>query len=102
MSRAAPLALLALLAACGPVPRATAERQCYDRARLAMQPRGEAWMGVTSGRGASAGLDLTISTDYLQGRDPAQVYDSCVLRRSGALPSQPFYALPPGGPGGGL
>ena len=91
--RAPLLAALALLAACGPIPRAEAERQCYERARMAMQPRGEVRMGMNSELGAVAGFEIAVSSDYIQGRDPAQVYDSCVYQRSGEMPSRPLYDL---------
>lgn len=99
MMRTAVLLALALLAACGPIPRAEAERQCYERARLAMQPRGEVRMGMNSEVGAVAGFEIAVSSDYIQGRDPAQVYESCVYQRSGELPSRPLYDLPPPGRG---
>lgn len=92
MRRALPLLLL--LAACGPVSRDEAERTCFERARLAQQPRGEVGFGVDS-RGRTAGnLELTITSDYIQGRDPAALYDACVYQKSGQLPSQPLYTRP--------
>ena len=71
----------------------------YARARLAMQPRGEVRMGMNSEVGAVAGFEIAVSSDYIQGRDPAQVYESCVYQRSGELPSRPLYDLPPPGRG---
>ncbi|NUB44382.1 hypothetical protein GEU84_008305 [Fertoebacter nigrum] len=92
MTRAAIL-LLALLAACGPVSRETAEAQCFERARLAQQPRGMIGIGGgTYGLGAKG--EITITSDYLMGRDPAALYDSCVFQRSGEPPSQPLYTRP--------
>ena len=50
MKRVALLLLLpALLTACGPMTLAEAERQCFERARLAKQPRGEVSVGVGAG-----------------------------------------------------
>lgn len=92
MNRLALLSL-ALLAACGPMSLAEAERQCFERARLAQQPRGEVAIGVGTG-GPSASVDLTITSDYLQGRDPAAVYETCVMSKSGQPPSRPLYARP--------
>ena len=86
------LILLGLLAACGPVPREVAERNCYERARLAQQPRGEIRAGLGSDGEAAGGFDIAVSSDFLMGRDPAQVYDSCVYQQSGQLPSQPLYS----------
>lgn len=87
---------LLLLAACGPVPLPVAEQQCIEQARLAQHPRGEVSVGVNSDGQVVGGMSLGVSTDYLQGRDPSQVYDQCVLQRSGQMPSRPFYTLPKG------
>lgn len=97
MQSAARLACLALplaLMACGPVTREQAERDCFARARLAQQPRGEIGAGVDSRGRSSAHLKLQVSSDYLQGRDPSAVYDTCVYQKSGQLPSQPLYTRP--------
>ncbi|MBN2629362.1 MAG: hypothetical protein JXR75_02340 [Rhodobacteraceae bacterium] len=92
MMRLVPLAVL--LAACGPVPLPEAERQCLDRARLAQQPRGELGVGVGSNGRATASLKLEVTSDYLAGRDPSSVYDSCVFQKSGQVPSRPLYSFP--------
>lgn len=91
MKRAFPLLLM--LAACGPMTLAEAERQCFERARLAKQPRGEVFVGGGT-NGAVAGLDVTISSDYLTGRDPSAVYESCVMSKVGEPPSLPLYSRP--------
>lgn len=92
MRRALPLLLL--LVACGPVSRDEAERTCFERARLAQQPRGEVGFGVDSNGRTAGNLELTITSDYIQGRDPAALYDACVYQKSGQLPSQPLYTRP--------
>lgn len=84
---------LLLLAGCGPISLSDAERQCFDRARLAQQPRGEIYVGGST-QGAVAGLDVTISSDYLSGRDPSAVYESCVMAKAGQPPSRPLYDMP--------
>jgi hypothetical protein len=88
------LIMLTLLAACGPISVQEAERQCFERARLAQQPRGEVAVGVGSNGKTSAGLELTVTSDFLTGKDPSQVYDSCVMAKSGEPPSRPLYARP--------
>ncbi|MFN4193932.1 MAG: hypothetical protein ACK4GM_12815 [Tabrizicola sp.] len=93
MKRLLPIALLALTA-CGPMTLAEAERQCFERARLAQQPRGEVSVGVASGGRKAAGVELTVSSDYLLGRDPSDVYESCVMQKAGQPPSRPLYARP--------
>jgi len=85
---------LLLLAACGPISLADAERQCFDRARLAQQPRGEVALGVNSDGRATGGLEVSISSDFIMGRDPAAVFDSCVMSKSGEPPSRPLYDMP--------
>ncbi|MCU0899897.1 MAG: hypothetical protein MUC82_05295 [Cypionkella sp.] len=94
MMRFVVLALPMLLLACGPIPLAQAERQCFERARLAQQPRGEIGVGVASDGRARSSLKLEVTSDYIMGRDPSAVYDSCVLQKSGQAPSRPLYSFP--------
>ena len=93
MNRAAIFVMLGL-SACGPVPLAQAERECVEQARLADAPRGTLQVGVNSDGGTYIGGEVGISTDYLAGRDPSQVYDQCVFNRSGQMQSRPYYNLP--------
>jgi hypothetical protein len=88
------LAALLPLLACGPVSRAQAERECLSQARLAEHPRGSVGVGMDSTGKLSPTFDVTISSDYLQGRDPSQLYDNCVMRRSGEMPSRPYTSIP--------
>ena len=90
MKRLVPLLLL--VAACGPVSLPQAEKACFERARLAQQPRGTVGLGVNSNGQTSGLLDVQVSTDFLQGRDPSAVYDQCVYQKSGMPPSQPLYS----------
>jgi len=94
MMRKLVLLPLICLAACGPISVADAERQCFERARLAEQPRGEVVVGVNSDGDVGGGFILDISSDYIQGRDPAVVYETCVVSKSGQPPSRPLYARP--------
>lgn len=92
------VALLALflpigLIACGPVSVERAEAQCFERARLAAAPRGEVGFGVGS-NGPSTSLKIGISSDYIAGRDPSAVYDSCVMQKSGQPPRRSLYMRP--------
>jgi hypothetical protein len=93
MKRLTLLSLLAL-AACGPITVEQAERQCFERARLAQQPRGEIVIGIGSGCRSGGSLEVEVSSDYLMGRDPAAVYETCVMAKSGEPPSRPLYARP--------
>ena len=86
--------ILLPLAACGPVTRDQAERECFARARLAQQPRGEVGLGIDSTGRTRGTFEINISSDYIQGRDPAALYDACVYQKSGQMPSQPLYTRP--------
>ena len=88
------LLLPLVLAACGPMTLAEAERQCFERARLAKQPRGEVTVGAGTGGRTSAGFELNVSSDFLMGKDPSAVYDSCVMQKAGEPPSRPLYMRP--------
>jgi len=82
--------LLLPLAACGPMPPGQAADICEERARGAAGPRGEAYMGVTSTGGAATGAKISISSDYLLGRDPQLVYETCVRDLTGQGPVRPL------------
>lgn len=89
------LSMLAVpLVACGPVTVQQAERQCFERARLAASPRGTVGLGVGSGGQAAGSIELTVSSDYLTGRDPSALFEACVYQKSGQPPSRPLYSFP--------
>lgn len=93
------LPLLAGLAACGPIPLEAAERQCAQQAYDAVRPRGYIGFGVgTDGHRVSTGssVGISVTSDWIQGRDPNEVYTNCVVRRSGGHhPTRPYYELTP-------
>lgn len=85
------LLLAGALAACGPVPVEQAELTCLRDAELAVRPRTNVAVGVGTGFGGGdthgfGSVSVDLSGDYLMGRDPSQVYDRCVRRRSGQPP----------------
>ncbi|WP_375263386.1 hypothetical protein [Palleronia sp.] len=82
---AAPL----ILAACAPLSPEAAYRACSARAQAAAAPQGAAEIGVGTG-GVSTGLSLSVTSDYLRGRDPGAVYDACIRARTGQGPTQPL------------
>ncbi|WP_272860246.1 hypothetical protein [Paracoccus stylophorae] len=92
------LPLIAAVPACGPVPVAQAEASCLRDAELAARPRGSVTMGVGAGRGGFTGgfgrVEVDISSDYVAGRDPSDVFNRCVVRRSGQIPTRPLYDQP--------
>ncbi|TRW98375.1 hypothetical protein FNJ84_06245 [Paracoccus sp. M683] len=95
---ASSLLMAAMLAACGPVPVDQAERSCLRDAQMASAPRTELGIGVASTRGGDVrpygSLSFEVSGDYLMGRDPADVFANCVMRRSGQPPSVPLHDQP--------
>ena len=88
------LFLLLALTACGPIPVDQAESICIADAQAAQHPRGSVGFGVDSQGHTAANLNISISSDFLTGRDPDAVYTSCVQQRSGQMPTRPFSSLP--------
>lgn len=86
--------LLLGLAACGPIPVEDAEHACLDSALAAKHPRGTVGLGMSSDGRVKATGEITISSDYLTGRDPADVFNACVKSRSGQFPTRPLYDQP--------
>ena len=84
------LLLLVPLIGCGPISREQAERDCLPRARLAEGPRGEIFAGIASDGSSTVGGEISISSDFISGADPSQVYEQCVTQKSGELPSRPY------------
>lgn len=85
------------LTACGPLPLAEAERVCLEDARDATGPRGAIGLGIGSDGDGSYSFgraEISVSSDYILGRDPDQVYTNCVQRRSGQPPSRPLNEQP--------
>lgn len=81
------LLLPAAVTACGPVPVAQAERSCLRDAQLAERPRGSVAVGGGSG-GSFGRVELDISSDYIMRRDPSDVFNRCVVNRSGQMPTR--------------
>ena len=92
MWRLAPLVLL--MAACGPMTVQQAERECLARAQLAEKPRGMVKVGGTSAGKAAGGISLQVSTDYILGKDPSAIFETCVMSKSGEAPTRPLYDRP--------
>lgn len=89
MWRAAPVLLV--LAACTPPPvdPVRAAEICEDRARAAQGPTGRVTVGTNSRTGGFGGVQVGVSSDFLTGRDPLEVYTECVFDRTGAEPIRP-------------
>lgn len=71
------------------MPVDQAERVCLRDAELTTQPRGEIAVGVgkgNSGTFTASRFEVEVTSDYIMGRDPAEVFSRCVLRKSGQMP----------------
>ncbi len=77
------------LTACGPMSPERAADRCEERARLAQGPEVGLRMGVSSEDGVFGGASIAISADAIQGRDPLDVYESCVMNLTGEAPIRP-------------
>lgn len=80
---------LGVLVACGPISPERAADMCEERARAATGPTGEIGIGVGSG-GTRGSVEIGVTSDYIQGRDPYDVYDSCVRQKTGQGPIRPL------------
>lgn len=79
-----------ILAGCGPVSPERAADMCEERARAATGPTGEVGVGITSDGDARGRFEIGITSDYIRGRDPYDVYDSCVRQKTGQGPIRPL------------
>jgi len=80
-----------MLAACATTM--TPERAadfCEARARDAQAPTGGVTLGTNSRTGGFASVELGVSSDFVAGRDPLEVYETCVFDRTGAAPIRPY------------
>lgn len=90
MNKAAALISCVMLAACDvPVSPERAADFCEDRARAAQGPTGGVTIGTNSRTGGFASVEIGVSSDFVAGRDPLEVYRSCVFDRTGAAPIRP-------------
>ena len=91
MIRFASIALIVGLAGCETTPPTPEEAalRCEERARAAQAPTGGVSVGVNSNSGVSTELNIGLSGDFLRGRDPQEVYQSCVIELTGELPIRP-------------
>ena len=87
------LVILSFLAlgACTPVPVSPqrAAEICEDKARAAQGPTGRVSVGTNSRTGGFGGVQIGVSSDFIAGRDPLEVYQQCVFDRTGAAPIRP-------------
>ena len=81
-----------LIAGCNnePVSVQRAMAQCMEPTRKASGPTGTFGIGADSGKGLSTTFSIELSTDYLAGRNPDEVFDECVVSRSGSAPDRSY------------
>lgn len=85
------IGLAAVLTGCSlppPTPEQAAAR-CEERARDAQAPNVGLTLGVNSNSGAFTKGSIGISSDFIRGRDPLAVYESCVFDLTGEAPIRP-------------
>ena len=89
--RAFSIAVLAAIpAACGSVSPELAARQCEERARAAAGPTGYVGFGVNDRGETRSKASITITSDFVRGLDPHDVYGSCVRQKTGQDPIRPL------------
>lgn len=90
MMRAAILMTLAL-AACTPTPPTPeqAVQRCEQRAQAAQAPEVGMTVGASNRGGPFASASIGVSADLLRGRDPLEVYETCVIELTGQQPIRP-------------
>ncbi len=76
------------LAACAtePMNPYRAADLCEQRARSAQGPTGQVQIGIGTGGRSGVGADISVTDDFIRGRDPLAVYESCVYRNTGEAP----------------
>lgn len=88
-TRWAVLALVALGACSTQMSPERAAQYCEERARGAQGPTGAITIGANSNSGPFYGASVGVTSDYLAGRDPMAVYETCVVTNTGQLPIRP-------------
>lgn len=89
------LPVLLAVVACGPVPLVQAEAECRTRADEASAPSGSVGVTFSSDGTVETNVSVGVTSDFLRGRDPTEVYNACVQARAGQPPSRPYITLPP-------
>ncbi len=69
-------------------PEQAADR-CEERAQAAQAPEVGVTVGVNSNTGRYVDGSISLTSDYLRGRDPFDVYESCVINLTGQPPIRP-------------
>ena len=83
------IALAMIVAGCAPPTPEQAAQRCEERAQAAQAPRVGLTLGANSDSGAFASGSISVSGDLLRGRDPLEVYETCVIQMTGQPPIRP-------------
>jgi hypothetical protein len=87
------MAAITGLSACAdpkPISVERAMAQCTQKARSATKPDVSVGVGVGTGGKVSGGIGIGLSGDYMRGTPPEEVYETCVIAKSGEKPTQPL------------
>ena len=90
MIRALVICAALVTTACGPISPERAAEQCEERAREAAGPTTEIGIRVNSDGRVTSGISIGITSDFLTGKDPEQVYVDCVEQKTGQPPIRPL------------
>lgn len=86
------MAAITGLTACAdpkPISVEQAMAQCTQKARSAIKPDVSIGVGIGTD-GVIGGIGIGVSGDYLKGTPPEEVYETCVIAKSGEKPTQPL------------
>lgn len=89
MIRTSAILAVLFLAACSPPTPEQAAARCEERARSAQAPDVGITIGASSNDGPFASGNISLSSDFLRGRDPLEVYETCVIELTGEPPIRP-------------
>ena len=89
MARALIVVPLALMGCDMSVDPIVAADRCEARAQAAQGPSANVTVGTNSETGGFGRGNVSISSDFLRGLDPEQVYQRCVLELTGQAPVRP-------------
>ncbi len=89
MHRWSLVALAISVSACTPPTPEQAAQRCEERARAAQAPEVGVTIGASSDGGPFASGNISLSGDLLRGRDPLEVYETCVIQMTGQPPIRP-------------
>ena len=73
-----------------PISVERAMAQCTQKARSTIKPDVSVGIGIGTDGDVFGGIGIGVSGDYLKGTPPEEVYETCVIAKSGEKPTQPL------------